>query len=230
MQVSLHVTKSKWFSPRVQNPRTKPMLYLHWNQVKIDRPHWDQVDFDHHQNQANFRAHSIKTSNFRPVHKNKVNFDPRTKNMSIWVLTLKQSQFLSPTQNEFSFDPNTEVVSFSILTLKTSQSAVAPNTKIKIISIQTLNHVIFDSHTKPSQFWSLHWDQVNSDPHTEITSISTTHTTKSISMPTLKPCHFRAVLLCVLYVPVHVLVIQQQYVQYSYGYQLVLLLTFPYCR
>ena len=35
-------------------------------------------------------------------------------------------------------------------------------------------------------------------------------------MPTLKPCYFRFVLLCVLYIPVHVLVIQQQYV-YSSG-------------
>ena len=39
-----------------------------------------------------------------------------------------------------------------------------PDTKTKLISIQTLNQVIFDPHTKPSQFWSLHWNQVNSDP------------------------------------------------------------------
>ena len=33
----------------------------------------------------------------------------------------------------------------------------------KLISIQTLNQVIFNSGTKPSQFRSLHWHQVNSD-------------------------------------------------------------------
>ena len=66
-------------------------------------------------------------------------------------------------------------------------------------------------------------------PHTELTSISTTHTTnESISMPTLKPCHFRAVLLCVLFIPVQVLVIQQQYVSCSYEHQLVFFLTFLY--
>ena len=169
----------------------------------------------------------METNNFRPAHKNKVNFDPRTKNKLISVLTLKPSQLLSPTQNKFKTDPHTEVMSISIPTLKTSQFGVPPNTKIKIFLIQTLQ-VIFGSHTKPSQFWSLHCNQVNSDPHADITSISTTHTTKSISMPTLKPCHFRAVLLCVLYIPVHVLVKQQQFVQYNYGYQLVLFLTFPY--
>ena len=54
-----------------------------------------------------------------------------------------------------------------------------PHTKTKFFSIQTL---------KPSIFRPPHKKQVNSDPHTEIKSISTTHTnTKSISMLTLKP-------------------------------------------
>ena len=39
-----------------------------------------------------------------------------------------------------------------------------PVTKTKSISIQTLIHVIFDLHTKPCQFRSLQWNQVNSDP------------------------------------------------------------------
>ena len=46
-------------------------------------------------------------------------------------------------------------------------------------------------------------------------------------MPALKLCHFRAVLLFVLYIPVHALVIQQQYVKYNFEYQVVLFLTFP---
>ena len=37
-------------------------------------------------------------------------------------------------------------------------------TKTKLISIRTLNQAIFDPHTKPSQFWCLHWNQANSDP------------------------------------------------------------------
>ena len=68
-----------------------------------------------------------------------------------------------------------------------------PDTKTKLISIQTLNLVI----SIPAQ------KQVNSDPYTEIKStpiphtkfksVSTTHTTtKLISMPALEPCHFRA--------------------------------------
>ena len=44
------------------------------------------------------------------------------------------------------------------------QFGMPPDTKTKLISIQTLKQVIFDPHKKPSQFWSLHWNQVNSDP------------------------------------------------------------------
>ena len=47
-------------------------------------------------------------------------------------------------------------------------------------------------------------------------------------MSTLKPCEFRPVLFCVLYIRVHVPVIQQQYVSHKYEYQLVLFLTCPY--
>ena len=95
-----------------------------------------------------------------------------------------------------------------------------PNTKTKSILIQTLNQVIFD----PTQ------NQVNSDPYTEIKSFPTTHTTtKSFSMSTLKSCHFRPMLLCVLYILVHVPVIQQQYVSHECQYRLVLFFTCPCC-
>ena len=147
-----------------------------------------------------------KIGDFRHARKNKVNF----KNKSISVFTRKPSQFLPP-QNQVKFDPDAEVESISIPTLKISQFCMPPDTNTKLISIQTLNRVISDPCTK----------QVNSDPYTEIkststpnteiTSSSTTHiTTKSSPMPTLKPCHFRAVLHCVLSLPVHVLTIQQQ--------------------
>ena len=104
-----------------------------------------------------------KINNFRPAHKDKVNFDPHPKNMSISVLTLKPRQFLSPSQNQWISTP----------TLKSSQFRSPPQTRQffmpldtenKSISIETLNHVIFDPHTKTSQFWSLRSNQVNSDP------------------------------------------------------------------
>ena len=115
---------------------------------------------------------------------------------------------------------------------------MTPDTKTKLTLIQTRNQAISEPHTKQSQFRSLHSKRVNSDPytqnesipipHTEISSISTTHTThKSISMSTLKPCHFRPVLFCVLHTWAHVPVIQQQYVSHKYEHQLVLLLTCP---
>ena len=179
---------------------------------------------------SQFSVLPLKTSNFRPAHKTS-SILTRTKHMLTSILTPKPTQLLSPAQNQVNFEPNTGVKSISISTLitsqfpmpldtktksisistlKTSQFCMPLDTKIKLISTQTLNQVVFDPQTKPSQFWSLHWNQVNSDPPHKITSISTTHTTtNSISMPTLKPCHFRAVLLCVLYIPVHVLVIQQ---------------------
>ena len=68
------------------------------------------------------------------------------------------------------------------------------DTKTKLISIHTLNQVIFDPHTKPSQLWSLHWNQVESDPpHWNHVYFDHPHDNKSFSMPTLKACHFRAV-------------------------------------
>ena len=120
---------------------------------------------------------------------------------------------MSPTQNQVNFDPNSEVKSISIPTLK----------QVNFACPRHENQVSFDPDSKPCNFRPPHKNQVNYNPYTEIestpilrteiTSTSTTHTTtKSISMPTLKPCYFQAVLLYVLYVPVHVLVIQQQYV------------------
>ena len=49
-------------------------------------------------------------------------------------------------------------------------------------------------------------------------------------MSTQKPCHFRSVSFWVLYIRVHVPVIQQQYVSNKYEHQLVLFFTCPYCR
>ena len=69
-------------------------------------------------------------------------------------------------------------------------------------------------------------NQINSDHYTEIKSIpihqgeikpiSTTHTTtKSISMSTLEPCHFRPVLFGVFYIRAHVPVIYSSNMYYT---------------
>ena len=51
------------------------------------------------------------------------------------------------------------------------------DTRTKLISIQTLNQVIFNPDTRPSQYDPFTEIKSNPTPHTEITSISTTHTT-----------------------------------------------------
>ena len=157
-----------------QHTSNKSISITHIITKSISSLHGNQFEFDPHSKikpistiittTKSLPMVTLKTSSLRPAHKNKVNFDPRKKNKSISVLTLKPSQFLPPPQKEANFDPNTEVESISIFTLKTSQFCMPPDTKTKLISIQTLNQIIFDPHTKPSQLWSQHWNQVNSDP------------------------------------------------------------------
>ena len=84
--------------------------------------------------------------------------------MSVFVLTLKPSQVISSAQNQVNFDPNAEVRSISIPALNVGHFSISPDTKTKLISIQTLKQVIFDLHTKACQFWSPYWNEVNSDP------------------------------------------------------------------
>ena len=97
-----------------------------------------------------------------------------------------------------------------------------------LISTQNLQ-VISDPHTKPCQFWSIHWNQVNSGPpHRNHVYFDHPHNNQVYFHAKKKTCHFRAVLLCVLYISVHVLVMQQQCVEYNFEYQVVLFLTFPY--
>ena len=74
--------------------------------------------------------------------------------------------------------------------VKTVQFCMPFDTEIAFILIQTPNQIIFEPHTKPSQSWSLHWNQVNFAPPHWNTSISSTNTTKSIAMPNWEPCHF----------------------------------------
>ena len=88
-----------------------------------------------------------KMCQFRFSHENQVNFYPPHKAKLIATPTLKSSQFRSPTEQP-------------------SPLCLPPDTKTKLISIHTPNQLVLDPHTKPSQFWSLHWNQVNPDhPH-----------------------------------------------------------------
>ena len=95
-----------------------------------------------------------------------------------------------------------------------------------------INQVYFDPESTPIHFRPPHKNKSIPIPRLKSSqfrlptlAISTTHTTKSTSVPTLNPCHYRPVLLCVLYIRAHVPVIQllQQYVSHKYEYQLVFL-------
>ena len=104
------------------------------------------------------------------------------------------------------------------------QFGMPPDTKTKLISIQTLKQVIFDPHKKPSQFWSLHWNQVNSDPpqwnhvyfdhpHNQVNFDANTKTTQFSGRVTLRAIHTST----------------YSCDTYNCEYQLALFLTFPYC-
>ena len=134
----------------------------------------NQIDFDHpHKNQANQSLHlkqmivgprtknnsiltirtepsqsipTLKTNEFGPDTKTKSNSIPTLKTKSISIHTPTQSNFRPAHKNEVDFYPHT----------KTKSISMAPETKTKLISIQTLSQVIFDPHTKPRRFRSLH--------------------------------------------------------------------------
>ena len=157
---------------------------------------------------------TLETNNFRPSHKNKVEFEPRTTNKSISIPTLKSSH--------------------SIPTPRTSQLCMPPDTKIKSI--------FFGPDSKTSHCRPPHETNSNLISTLKSTQLrSPALKSRRLGLPTQQPSkfrcqhwnhvsHFRAVLLCMLYIPVHALVIQQQFVKYNYEHQLVLFLTFPYYR
>ena len=152
-------TNSSQFRPPTEPP--KLISSPHWNQVKYDPPHWFQVNLDHHENksismliliQVIFNQHT-KMSIWPPAQK-QVNFGTHNKNKSIYIPHAKPSLFRPQLWSQLNFDPHS----------KNRSVLHSPDTKIKLIRIQTPNHVIFDPHTERSQFWSPHWNQVNSDP------------------------------------------------------------------
>ena len=93
-----------------------------------------------------------------------------------------------PRMNQVKSDSNSKIMSFATPTRKVNSDPLPPK-KVKLVSILQLKRSNF---RPPSQFRSLHWNQVNFYPHDDIKQISTTHTkTKSSSMLTLKPIYFR---------------------------------------
>ena len=99
-------TTTKYFSIPTQKP--SQFRSRNWYQVKFNPPHWNQVNSYHpYKNEVKFDAHTknkwfsariqkpskfrpptqkpsqsipaLKTSHFRPAHKNQVNFDPNIK-------------------------------------------------------------------------------------------------------------------------------------------------------
>ena len=201
-------------------PTQQPNQFYPYTEIKSKSiPHLEIKSISTtHTNPSRFRCSQPKPSGFRPAYNKHVNFDnprktksidPHTKNESFSARTQRPCQFRSPLRKQYDFD--------------------APDTKTKLISIQTLNQAILDPHTKPSQLRSLHWNHVNSDPpHWNQVYFDHPHLTKSISMWTPKPCHFRPLLFCVLHIRAHVPVIQQLYVSHKYEHQLVVFFTCPY--
>ena len=90
----------------------------------------------------------LKTSSFRPAHKNKVNFDTRaksgchTKTKSIYTPRTKLSEFRRGHRSLLNFDPyskNNDVKSGSIPHSKNKSFLHIPRNETKFISIHTLN-------------------------------------------------------------------------------------------
>ena len=191
-------TKTKSIS--TTHTTTKSVSSLHWNKSNSN-PHTEiKLIWTTHTNTKYFFSCSfynqvifgqhIKTRSILTPAQEQAIFVPHTKTKSIPIPHTKRSWFRPQHWSQVNCDPHSK--SKSILH--------APDTKTNLISTQTLNQAIFDPHTRPSQLWSLHCEiKLTPIPQTEIRSISTTRTTKSISMLTLKSCHFPAVFECYTY-------------------------------
>ena len=127
--------ENKWFSASIQVtnqflPPTQPNQFNPRTEIKSSSIPQNEIrSISAITKTKSMSVHTLRTSIFRPSHKDKINFDPRTKITPISVLTLKPSQFLSSTQNQVNFDLNTEVKSISISSLKTGQFTTPPTRK-----------------------------------------------------------------------------------------------------
>ena len=99
---------NKWFSASIQVasqllPPTQPDQFNPFTEIKSSSiPHTEIKSISPITKTKSISMLTLKTSNFRPAHKNKVNFDPRTKHTPEYV---NFGQFISPTQDQVHFDP-----------------------------------------------------------------------------------------------------------------------------
>ena len=149
-----------------------------WNEVSIDHPDKNRVNFDAHtktiflrpacKNWVNVDHHPHKEQVSRSLHSKEVNFGRHTVNVE------------PPHQEQVTFDPNTKTKSNSI-----------SDTKIKVVSAPVLKPSQFDPHSKVMStsmpryktvwisihtlrlrfFWPPRKSQANSNPYTEVKSI-----------------------------------------------------------
>ena len=90
-----------------------------------------------------------KQGQFWPPHKKHVNFVSHSKTKSIYFPQAKKSFFRPQHWSQLNFDP-----------LYKNKSILRAQKR----TIQTLNQVIFDPHTKPSKFIILYWNVSSRSP------------------------------------------------------------------
>ena len=159
----------------------------------------------------------LKQSDFRPAYKNQLNFDHQHKTESIDPHK-KSKSFSARTQKPTPFWPPHKNMKFRPKQ-KRSQVRCPRTQQARLISIQTLHHVIFNPHTetkwipiptlKSSQFRSSAQKSSLFRPPTQQSSQIRCQNWNHV-------CHFRPVLFCVLYIWIHVPVIQQHCVSRKY--------------
>ena len=186
-------TKNKTFSTATKKP--SHFRFLYWNQVNFDHPH-TQINFIRALNSSQVSSPHWNQVNLDHPHNNHVNFDAYTKTKWFRARVQKPSEFRPPTLKPSQSLPTLKQVIFG--PHSQPKSIWPPGKKQGSISIPTLkssqfrslhwNKSISTTHTTKS-ISSAHWNQVKFHPHAEMKSISTI--TKSISMLTLNPSDIR---------------------------------------
>ena len=176
-------------------------------------------------------------SQFRPTTQQPNQFDPctATKSRCIPYPEIKSISTTHTKTKSFSMLAQNQVNRSSPFLARAQQlsQSYSPHKKQVNFDPHTKKISNLTPHTKSSQFQCLQRNQVHSDPHAEITSISTKpqHNNEIIFHLNTKTMQFSARVVFVLVIRVHVPVIQQQYLPRKYQYdQFVLVLTCRYCR
>ena len=184
-------TKSKLFPTPTQKPKQLRILHgikpgsISHDEIKLNPiSHWNQpICGPHPETKSTSTTHTKTKSELHHTKNSSISartesiLTPRT-GKRIPIPTRKTSQIRSPTKKQLNFDATNE--DNSISTLKACQFRY-PETKTKIISIQTLKLSIFrtqpNSKSAPihalnsSQFRYSHWNQVVFGPHTKTRAI-----------------------------------------------------------